>query len=29
MVPYPVIRRDWVEERRFVEALQTLKRWIL
>jgi hypothetical protein len=26
---YPVAKRDWAEERRFDEALQRLKRWIV
>jgi hypothetical protein len=26
---YPVAKRDWVEERRFEEGLQRLKRWIV
>jgi hypothetical protein len=26
---YPVAKRDWAEERRFEEALQKLKRWIV
>jgi hypothetical protein len=26
---YPVAKRDWAEERRFDEALQKLKRWVV
>ena len=26
---YPVAKRDWAEERRFDEALQRLKRWVV
>jgi hypothetical protein len=26
---YPVAKRDWAEERRFEEALQKLKRWVV
>jgi hypothetical protein len=25
---YPVAKRDWLEERRFEEGLQRLKRWV-